>query len=115
MAMHAPMTFVARRLTTIAFLVVIAGASSGQEIGDAEHGGTVASDVCAQCHAVLAGDKGSSNPKAPPFETVANMPGMTAIALTAWLQSSHPTMPNIKLSDTDTKDVIQYILSLKQE
>jgi hypothetical protein len=53
--------------------------------------------------------------EAPRFEDVANTSSMTAIALTAWFQTSHPTMPNIRLSDEEMRNVIQYILSLKSE
>jgi mono/diheme cytochrome c family protein len=86
----------------IALFVIMTGASPAQEIGDAARGKAVATGICAECHAVLSGESTSPNPKATPFATVANTDGMTAIALTAWLQSTHPTMPNIKLSDTDT-------------
>jgi mono/diheme cytochrome c family protein len=105
----------ARRFLPAALLVVMAGASPAQEIGDAQRGKTVATAICAECHAIEPGAAASPNPKATRFEQVANTSGITAIALTAWLQSSHPTMPNIKLSDTDMRDVIQYILSLQRE
>jgi mono/diheme cytochrome c family protein len=93
----------------------ISAAAFGQEIGDAEKGKRYAEDVCAKCHAVHAGDLKSPLPKAPRFEDAANKPEMTAIALTAWLQSSHPTMPNIVIGDEEMRNVIQYILSLKHE
>jgi len=38
---------------------------------------------------------------------------MTTISLAAWLQSSHPTMPNIIMKDVDMRNVIAYILSLR--
>src|SRR6187431_3680 len=38
---------------------------------------------------------------------------MTATALTVWLQTSHPTMPNIILEPNDVSNVVAYILSLK--
>ena len=38
---------------------------------------------------------------------------MTATALSVWLQSSHPTMPNFILNNDDTRNIIAYILSLK--
>ena len=37
---------------------------------------------------------------------------MTATALRTWLQTSHPTMPNIVLKADDRDNVIAYILSL---
>ena len=39
--------------------------------------------------------------------------GMTEMALSVWLQSSHPTMPNIVLSQDEIRNVVAYIRSLK--
>ena len=39
---------------------------------------------------------------------------MTGIALTVWLTTSHPTMPNIIVEPPDMDNVIAYILSLKE-
>lgn len=89
--------------------------SLAQEIGDADKGRTFAVEVCSGCHAVLPEHPVSPVAEAPRFEDVANTSGMTAIALTAWFQTSHPTMPNIALSDEEMRNVIQYILSLKSE
>jgi hypothetical protein len=50
---------------------------------------------------------------ATPFQIVADASGITANALTAWLQTSHPTMPNIIMTDEEMRNVIEYILSLK--
>jgi hypothetical protein len=55
----------------------------------------------------------SPEPTAPPFKDVANTPGMTETALTVWLRTSHPTMPNIIVEPADMDNVIAYILSLK--
>ncbi len=51
--------------------------------------------------------------EAPPFQEVADTPGMTELALSVWLQSSHPTMPNIVLEQDDLRNVVAYIRSLK--
>ena len=37
---------------------------------------------------------------------------MTAIALKVALRTSHETMPNLILNETETNDVVAYILSL---
>jgi hypothetical protein len=44
---------------------------------------------------------------------VAASPGLTAIAIRVWLQSPHPTMPNIRLNDTEKDNIVAYLLSLK--
>jgi hypothetical protein len=63
-----------------------------QETGDPGAGAAYAEKVCAQCHTIT-GARPSPEATAPPFEVVANTPGMTATALAVWLTTSHPTMP----------------------
>lgn len=90
------------------------GAAHAQNSGDADAGRMIARDSCATCHAVFRDGKPSPNVQAPPFESIAAVPGMTAIALRAALTSPHHRMPNIVLSPTEMADVIAYILSLKR-
>ena len=93
--------------------VVIGGSGAAAQNADIEAGAAYAEQVCAACHAVLAGETYSPLPEATPFQTVANAPGMTEMALTVWLQTSHPTMPNIILEQDDLRNVVAYIRSLK--
>ncbi len=85
-----------------------------QEPGDARRGSTVALQTGEGCHGVRSGE-GSPNPAAPPVRTIANVNGMTAMALNVALLSSHPVMPNIGLEPQQRSDVIAYILSLKAD
>jgi mono/diheme cytochrome c family protein len=97
--------------------VVICGAVTSvghaQSAGRPQQGLTMAQRVCAECHAVQKDDLRSPNADAPPFARLATTPGMTTIALTAALRTSHRTMPNIVLQADEAADVIAYILSLK--
>jgi len=81
--------------------------------GDVARGHVYASHACGGCHGIEPGEAGSPQPGAPSFQAVANTPGITTISLNAWLQSSHPTMPNLILERDDAADVIAYILSLR--
>jgi hypothetical protein len=58
----------------------------------------MAQHVCAKCHGISA--EPSPLPGAPRFREVADQKGMTGTALTVWMQTSHPTMPNIVLNET---------------
>jgi mono/diheme cytochrome c family protein len=89
-----------------------------------EAGQILAVQICSRCHAVLRGQ--GVNPHPPPlpftkvaeplpFEDVANTPGVTEMALYAWMMSSHPTMPNIALTKEELRNVVAYILSLKRD
>ncbi len=54
-------------------------------------------------------------PEATAFTEIASETGMSAKALLVWMQTLHPTMPNITLEREDLMDVIAYILSHKQK
>jgi len=99
-------------LAIVAALSVAIGPVAAQEIGQPGHGLAVAQNLCAECHGVQKG-QASPNASAPTFATIANVPGMTATALSAALQTSHRTMPNIVLAPDEMRDVIVYIQSLK--
>src|SRR6476620_9391406 len=91
-----------------------AGSALAEESGNARDGLRFAQGVCAECHAVRDGERASPNAQAPSFTTVANTPGMNAMALEVWFQTPHPTMPNLKFSNQQSDDVIAYILSLRK-
>ncbi|MGH6804975.1 MAG: c-type cytochrome [Methyloceanibacter sp.] len=95
-----------------AMLITPASQTVAQD-ADVEAGAAYAGQVCAACHAVLANEQHSPLPQAPAFQSVADTPGMTELALSVWLQSSHPTMPNIILEQDDLRNVVAYIRSLK--
>jgi mono/diheme cytochrome c family protein len=90
----------------------LSGGAVAQE-ADVAAGKAYAEQVCAACHAVKQGEQESPLYQAPTFQSVADTPGMTEMALTVWLQSSHPTMPNIILSQDEIRNVVAYIRSLK--
>ncbi len=103
------------RATFVSMIAGTLAAIQGVQAQDIPQGRQLALEVCAACHAVLAGQARSPIAEAPSFETVAATPGMTAAALNVWLTAQHhPTMPNIVLSQTDVEDVSAYILSLRK-
>jgi mono/diheme cytochrome c family protein len=97
-----------------ATLLVSVNAGSAQD-ADIAAGEAYAERVCAACHAVLAYENMSPLPQAPTFQSVADTPGMTELALTVFLQSSHPTMPNIVLQPDEMRNVVAYIRSLERK
>jgi mono/diheme cytochrome c family protein len=84
----------------------------GSHAGDPERGLAYAREACAACHAVAADETLSPLPDAPPFGEIARMPGMTSLALTAWLQSSHEQMPNFIVAPERIDDLAAYLESL---
>jgi mono/diheme cytochrome c family protein len=89
------------------------GPCLAQDANDIGHGRQIAQTICAACHVITKAQSASPNSEAPPFPVLATTPGMTTIALTAALLTSHRQMPNIILQPDERRDVIAYILSLK--
>lgn len=88
-------------------------AALAQDVGDAAAGHDYAREVCAQCHAIEAPFDESPHPDAPTFETIANVPGMTATALFVVLRTPHRQMPDLIIPSDEMHDVAAYILTLK--
>jgi mono/diheme cytochrome c family protein len=100
-------------LLAVIALATNAAAAQAAQIGNPEHGLTIAREQCAECH-LIGKEKGrSTNEKAPTFAKIANTPGMTAAALKATLNTSHRSMPNFIVKGGDADSIIAYILSLK--
>lgn len=83
------------------------------DIGNPARGLDYAQAHCAGCHAILKDETESPNPDSPAFAAVAATPGITRTALSVFLQSPHPTMPNLIIAGEDADNLIAYILSLK--
>ena len=73
-------------------------------------GRQTAMTVCTPCHQI----EEARPDGAPSFVDIANMPSTTALSLKVFLQSNHKGMPNLIISNSDTDDLIAYILNLKQ-
>ena len=95
-------------------IATTAGTAQAQESGNIRQGLTLAREACAPCHLVVKEEGRSTNPDAPTFETIARTSGLTSAALTLMLQTSHNNMPNIVLKGDDLKNIVAYILSLKE-
>jgi mono/diheme cytochrome c family protein len=110
------MNWTERLIGSISVIVslLLAGEGWTQDASRSEAGSVLARRICSECHAVDRKLVPSPNSAAPRFETIANVPGMTAIALSVALQRSHKTMPNIILNADELRDIVSYILSLQR-
>ena len=93
--------------------IIAAGGARAQDEGDARRGQAFAQKVCAVCHALRKGQVESPHPDAPTFPVIAQVPGLTALALTVSLQGAHRAMPDLVLDTQERQDVIAFILSLR--
>lgn len=98
----------------LAGITITLGNLRAQEVGSPHQGLRIARTLCAECHLVENMVGQSPNRDAPPFEKIANIPGMTSTALAAALRTSHETMPNVIIKGSDLSDVIAYILSMNE-
>ncbi len=94
-------------------LALMPGIAAAVELGDPKLGLAYARKHCAECHRVER--RGAVSPSAivPSFESIANKLGMTARALNVWMQSPHPTMPNLIIPIQERDNLISYIMSLR--
>jgi mono/diheme cytochrome c family protein len=100
-------------LLAVVFALLFPLSVNAEEPGDPRAGLSFARAHCAECHAVTGFEEKSPNPNAPTFVSVAKTSGMTGRALAVWLETSHPTMPNLVVAQKDRDDVIAYIMSLQ--
>ena len=101
----------------LAGLAMFAGTAPapGQDLpGSPQAGRALAVALCADCHEVETGARGGTLPDPPGFQRLADDPAMTALALRVFLRTPHADMPNLILSDSESDDVIAYILGLRR-
>ena len=98
----------ARSALIILMCMVPVAATAGA--GNPLTGRQTAAVLCVPCHRIGETRQGG----APSFVDVANMPSTTALSLKVFLRSNHNEMPNLIIPDSETDDLIAYILSLKQ-
>ena len=76
-------------------------------------GRQVAIELCSSCHQVTEGQP-LPRQNVASFLAIANLPSTTALSLKVFLQSTHKGMPNLIISESDSEQLIDYILSLKR-
>lgn len=70
---------------------------------------------CSACHGVTE-NRGSPNPESPPFEDIANRPGVTRSTLREFLRDSHnyPAAMNFAVEANHIRDLADYIVTMKK-
>jgi len=94
-------------------LIALSHSAIAENLSASNRGAAVALMTCARCHGVRRDQLLSPDPMAPNFTNIATTLGMTDRALRVWLQTSHPTMPNVVLTNQERDDVVAYIMSLR--
>ena len=103
-----------RRLALLIGAGAAAGAAAAQDVpGDPGRRHLSARGL----RGVSSGSRGSDGRSGigPSLLEVAEHPATTEMSLRAFLQTPHPTMPNLMLSPEETDDIIAYLITLKGE
>jgi len=109
------------RRNTLCLLIAVTGAALStptQSLADDKRsaGRQVAMEICSHCHRVAVGQLPPLQ-NVPSFTEIANTSSTTASSLKVLLRSKHKRkrMPDFIMSNSDIDNVIDYILSLKQQ
>jgi len=94
-------------------IVAAALAAAPAYAADANNGERLAQRWCAACHVVSATQRQTTTDQAPPFATIAKIPGFDAAKIALFLLDPHPKMPDMGLSRAAAADLAAYIASLK--
>jgi mono/diheme cytochrome c family protein len=78
-------------------------------------GKQLAKQWCAACHVVEQGQGETMSTAAPSFFDIAADPATTEMGLHAFFASPHEQMPDIQLSNSETDNIVAYILSLRKQ
>ena len=101
-----------RLLMAGCYAVSIFASAATSFAADADNGKTLANRWCSSCH-VVAHDQKLATDQAPPFASLAKMPGFDASKLAFLLLKPHPNMPSLSLSRTEIADIAGYMATLK--
>jgi mono/diheme cytochrome c family protein len=81
---------------------------------DSARGRGVAETLCARCHMNEGQGEKQGPAGVPSFRAIANRPGQSIRGIVAWLRSTPPMMPNHHLTQDETDDLAEFILSLRR-
>ena len=103
----------ARGVVALTTALAAATVNANAQEADIAAGRAFAREACKACHKVEPSRLPRRFEIGPALRDIANTPGMTTTALTAFLTTSHPKMPNLILTPKEITDVTAYILSLR--
>lgn len=81
---------------------------------DAANGAALSERLCASCHVVGAKDNRAGEAGIPSFTAIANQPNQTGELVAGAIIVPHPPMPTVPLSLPEIRDIVAYIMSLRE-
>jgi mono/diheme cytochrome c family protein len=107
----------ARRLATM-LVVAALGASTAlaqSVVSDPGKGREIAESLCSTCHIVDASPGNIAKSDISSFYSIANKLDQSQERLAGAIIFPHPAMPKVSFTNTELRDVITYIMSLKEQ
>ncbi|WP_372396480.1 c-type cytochrome [Azospirillum sp. HJ39] len=92
-----------------------AGPRTPDGSASAVDGRSLALALCGDCHVAAPGQPAGPDLAGPDLVERMQDPAMTELALRSHLRTSHPLMPNIRLTRGETDDIVAYLLTLKED
>ncbi|HEX3993125.1 MAG TPA: cytochrome c [Acetobacteraceae bacterium] len=88
--------------------------AAADDIGDPIAGHKLATAWCSNCH-TLPDSKQAVATGAPSFSSIAGNHSITPLSLRVFLQTPHPPMPDLHLSNPEMDDLVSYIQSTRKK
>ncbi len=97
-------------------LAIIFGPPAYGQTGleDKKQGRRLAKSLCVNCHDVSPEGRSTSSEAVPSFHDMANQNGQSREQLAGRIVIPHPEMPTIPLTRSEIRDIVAYIMSLKE-
>jgi mono/diheme cytochrome c family protein len=93
---------------------VIASPAPAQSVGaDPGRGRELSERLCSTCHIVDASPGNIAKSDVSSFFSIANRPEQSQERLAGAIIFPHPAMPNVSFTNSELRDVIAYIISLR--
>ena len=90
------------------------GAQAQVSVEDAKRGRQLAEKLCVNCHVIAPDHANVAGEAAQAFSAMAALPGQTRERLAGKIVVPHPDMPAVPLTRSEIRDLVAYIISLKE-
>lgn len=97
----------------VTVLAALIACASSALAGDIFAGRTYARQACTECHSVEPNKEVEPLIDVPSFYVIAQMPGMSELAISVWLRTPHNEMPDLVIGREDRENLAAYIMSLR--
>lgn len=84
-------------------------------MADPSRGREIAESLCATCHVVDASQGNIAKSDVSSFYSIANKPDQSQERLAGAIIFPHPAMPKVSFTNSELRDVITYIMSLRDQ